>query len=252
MARLVDTRSQTMQAHVLRAFVCLLILCGCSANTTGDRDRTDSDGGGAASGGGHAASGGEGGSAAGGNGTQPAYVFITSESFSAALASPGGIPGEEVADTKCTEAASAAGLVGQFRAFISPGIYSDASGELIYSDVGPADRIAGDGPWHAVGSGEVVIESSADLVADEVALDALRNELGQVPVGNQGTALLYWSGSNASGIANGSCNRWTQDGPQGGAVGCAVGCLPSQWRYFAGVLGGAPCFNEHRLLCFRQ
>jgi len=179
-------------------------------------------------------SGGGGGSATGGGGgsTGPKRVFVTSTSYSGNLQSAGGgNSGTAGGDALCNLAAQAAGVSGQYTAWLS----SDSMRAF--------DRITGSGPWILMGTTTVLFNNKASLATQPLAA-INRNERGQIESGN-----VYWTGTSAGGGPSGSdCNDWTSGSVAfDGTIG--IGDVPTyDWTNET----TASCSSQRALLCFER
>jgi hypothetical protein len=152
-------------------------------------------------------------------------VFVTSTTYAGALGSV------EAADLHCQSSATAAGLTGAYRAWVSDGT-ADA-----------IDRITSDGPWHTTG-GDVAFASKVDLHGAPAA-DLLSEDGADVlGPGSAGA----WTGTSPEGVATGQdCDGWTNATTDRAAtVGSARQGDPA-WG------GGGPpvaCNTKAPLICF--
>lgn len=145
---------------------------------------------------------GPGGEGDGGRDAQPGadagtgYVFVTRGTY------PGDLGGVAGADFRCQSSATAAGLEGVYRAWIS-----DAT-------VNAADRISWPGPWREVGSGDVLFPDRSALRGFPLAPLA-RDETGQV------APARWWTGTAINGLKHEkTCSGWTsRSSGQGGMTG---------------------------------
>jgi hypothetical protein len=116
-------------------------------------------------------------------------VFVTSTSYTGNL---GGLAG---ADAKCQERATAAGLGGTFKAWLSAAGTGNSAGERLTPAPGPYVRT----------DGIQVARDFSDLVDGSIAAPIPLNEFG-VASGQLGA----WTGTMATGEASGfNCNGWT-------------------------------------------
>lgn len=236
-------------------------LAGCASTTSAG---TDSDGSDAGPSGSNASSQGGGADAGADASRGPLRVFVTAEGFTGALATLAGEADSlKGADVLCTRAASNAGLAGSFVAYLGGKDTADAG-------VAAVDRIAGAGPWVAVGTGEVVFP-------DRVALDAetlptyqlLRTERGELPVASPSSPNItptLWTGTRkASAMSGDTCGNWTRaSGARGALIPGTCGCIGQKctaddWREHKYGLYPGVCFCEYedpatnpRLLCFER
>jgi hypothetical protein len=135
------------------------------------------------------------------------------------------------ADADCQATASAAGLSGTFRAWIS-----DATTNAY-------DRTADVGPWYTT-RGELAFSQKSDLREGSPSTDLL-DERGNAP-----SADGAWSGTTTAGLASGSdCEGWTNASAGAtGASGSALGADPS----WGGDDMPATCEGKAALICFEQ
>lgn len=152
-------------------------------------------------------------------------VFITSTVFS------GAVGGLDAADMYCQSAATAAGLAGTYRAWLS-----DASSNAF-------DRTADVGPWYST-SDTLAFASKADLRA--APQSELLDEVGGYPQNLAGA----WTGSDAQGAAtNETCEGWT-NATTGATATTGTGFgQDSQW---GGGSTSLPCNAQAPLICFQQ
>jgi cysteine-rich repeat protein len=157
--------------------------------------------------------------------TEQRKVFVTSEQFMGDL---GGVSG---ADLRCMVEASAAGLPGEFRAWIS------APGEDAFVRIGGQD-FAG---RYVLVDGTFVSHGGDDLIDGE-----LHHPIDRDPFGGPAFALV-WTGTDASGASSDypeTCFGW-QEFLSAGRAGESHGFGP--WWTFAVKL---PCDETAALYCF--
>jgi hypothetical protein len=153
-------------------------------------------------------------------------VFVTSDTFNGNL---GGLDG---ADTKCTDAASAAGLGGNWTAWLSD------------NSTNAGTRIA-DGEYQLL-DGTVVANNLDDLT--DGTLDAGIN-LDEEEIAVT-TNPDVWTGTDAGGThlaGFGDCTSWsTTDNAVRGRIGRST----RDDAFWTDVGGGNPCDSTRRLYCF--
>ncbi|MFC1730253.1 DUF1554 domain-containing protein [candidate division KSB1 bacterium] len=171
----------------------------------------------------------------------PSYVFVTSGSYDgdllAAAQSAGytGINGLEAADYFCQEEASAAGLAGTFKAWISDDS-THASQRLNHAD--------GD---YLLTDGTLIANDWDDLVDGQLSAninkDADTNDVGSVNV---------WTDTDFDGklIPNFNCNYWTSNDPTHfGKIGITSSSTFT-WSYFSAT--DFTCDTPLHLYCMQQ
>jgi len=169
-------------------------------------------------------------------------VFVTRQKWTGDLAAAGvGADGAEAADSLCMGAA--VDLGGTWLAWISiePGAGEDA-----------ADRFTATGPWHLVGSGDVVFSSIDDLETStrvpNVGID--RDEHGELVVGTTVGDLAVWTGTpQTGGFPGHTCSLFTSNDK--GALG-TIGQAGRIDAFWTDGGGGLPCDVPSRLYCFEQ
>ena len=154
-------------------------------------------------------------------------VFVTSTTSNGNL---GGISG---GDTKCATLASAAGLCGTWKAWLS-----DATTTAI-------SRIADVGPWYHVDRATLVFSSKAQIAAGTDPSDTIY----KTETGANSAAAQVWTGStNAGQIDVGDhCQSWaSSNGGDTGQVGLTGDA--TRWSDFApngcGALRPIYCFEQ--------
>jgi hypothetical protein len=151
-------------------------------------------------------------------------IFLSSVTYS------GDLGGLEGADEKCNAVATAAGLGGQWMAWVS----DDVAG------VDAIDRIEGEGPWIRVDDVEV-FPNRATLMArpsDLLDIDEDGDEFGEA-------TLSVWTGTRSDGSAGASCAGFT-DETTSGVIGNPR--TPETWT--GGSAG--PCGVQRHLYCFEH
>lgn len=234
-------------------FVISLALGACSSGGTGPDTAADA--------GADAATDGPG-------ATGPRRVFVTSQGFTGNFTVlTGEADGLTAADVLCNRAAAGAGLRGTFTAYLSvPDTHPGSGAERL-----AWDRIAGSGPWVAVGSGDVVFADRAALRGETLpAYRSLRTEKGEpLPHADLSpTSPRVWTGTPRAGdrASGDTCANWTIATASGklapGMCGClGEHCQADDWReHRYGVYPGI-CFCENpppyeddqpRLYCFER
>jgi hypothetical protein len=172
-------------------------------------------------------------------------VFVTSQRWTANLKQAGGgARAVEGADALCNQAAAKLG--GNWKAWLSEDFPSND----------PVDRLSSDGPWHLVGTGEVVFQSKQDLAvstrAPLVAID--RDEHGaQLSVSTVGDMAVWTGTAQVPGSFVGTdCSAFSYDAAppspsQHGMIGEAIR-VDKQWT----ESGIYDCSNPARLYCFEE
>ena len=164
-------------------------------------------------------------------------VFVTSETYQGDL---GGISG---ADAKCQERACSAGLVGNYKAWLSDqtsnpanDFVQSASSYLVVINVPAASRIASD---------------FADLTDGSLDRVINRDENGDII--NSGN-FNVWTNTKPDGSQNGSgdCNDWSSnDGSFSGQLG-DINASDITWTNGQTINNPQSCDNFARLYCFQQ
>jgi hypothetical protein len=178
-------------------------------------------------------------------------VFVSSEAYTGDMASgeyPGNMRGLAGADAKCQALATAAGLGGTFRAWLSVGDTVSTSGPVnrFVHSVYPYVRVDG-----------VVIANNWDDLVDGPLNTLILTEQGTVPNGD----MMVRTGTAHDGnpapidlippISGGDyCSDWqSRWDPARSAVGYATGTLPGYgWSYET----SAPCSLLLPIYCFQQ
>lgn len=155
-------------------------------------------------------------------------VFVTSQTFTGSLSTAETV-GVDAADRLCNAAASAAGLAGSFRAWLS----SD--------EVDAIDRLRDTGPWRVVGSDRVAFANRRAMEGmPEVAID--RTEGGTLIGGSN----LVWTGTGVGGRARETCGGFSST-----SVSATMGfafATGAEWT----EAETRACNIQARLYCFEQ
>jgi hypothetical protein len=152
-------------------------------------------------------------------------VFVTSTTYAGALGSV------RAADAQCQSAATAAGLKGVFRAWLSD------------STSNAYDRITDVGPWYTTGDA-VAFAAKSDLRGVPAA--ELLDESAGYP---DPAAIGAWSGSNSDGVATSNdCDGWTN---AGGDIHATIGTALTDKTWGGGSVLLA-CNAKAPLICFQQ
>lgn len=141
----------------------------------------------------------------------------------------GNLGGVAAADKLCNSLATAAGIGGNYRAWLS------VSG----SDA--IDRITSTGPWHLV-SGEVVAADKAGLTNGQLAHLLDKDEKGATPPDVEDRV---WTGTGPNGrYAAPDCSQWNAQSGSG-LVGEANNTNRDKWT----ALVGEACSEVNRIYC---
>jgi hypothetical protein len=162
----------------------------------------------------------------------PAFTSSGSKVFLSSIAYDGNLGGLAGADAKCQALATAAGLTGTFKAWLSS------------SFVAAKDRVTGSGPWVRV-DGVRIADDRADLLDGTLAVPINVNEQGAY-VGNE----LVWTDTQPDGtiLPAVSCSDWGNNGAAAnGFVGRAASAA-NHWTSYA----SRTCDNLLRLYCFED
>jgi hypothetical protein len=152
-------------------------------------------------------------------------VFITSTTYSGALGSL------DAADLHCQSSASAAGLTGTYRAYLSDG------------SANAFDRITGDGPWTTTGGG-VAFASKLDLRGAPASVILSEKGVDVLAAGASGP----WTGSDADGVATDQdCEGWTN---ASGELSATLGTALKDDTDWGGGGQAAACNAKAPLICF--
>lgn len=152
-------------------------------------------------------------------------VFVTSSSFDGNL---GGVAG---ADGKCLVSAVAAGLGGDWKAWISD------------ANVDARDRLADVGPYYLVDRETEVFASKAALSADPLAPIALDERGRRIDA-----ATFVWTGTRPDGAKLPErCGDWTSSVTTG-AIGCPLGTGVMNFS----SCNESPCDRFGAIYCFEQ
>lgn len=165
----------------------------------------------------------------------------TCKVFASSTKGPGDIGGLAGADQECQRLATAAGLPGTYKAWLSDSNTS-AAARLTHATV----------PYTLPG-GETVASSWADLTSGGSLSHAIdQTESGEAVTGTNAGAFRAWTHTTANGGAGGSdpngvCANWTTDS---GAPTGNFGNISSITQWTVG--GFQQCSVESRLYCLQQ
>jgi hypothetical protein len=165
------------------------------------------------------------------NGTCEKIVFVTSGTYTGDL---GGLTG---ADEKCAAEATAAGLDGEFKAWLSD----------FWN--GPQTRFSTTGGPYVLPDGTLVANDWDDLTDGTIANPINKDGTGEEPHQQSQEAFTNTlsSGSpNASSIISNVCGEWTT--VFGGAPSGRIGATDSSWT----DIGNVGCDYAGVLYCFQQ
>jgi hypothetical protein len=153
----------------------------------------------------------------------PLRAFVTSQTKT------GNLGGVAAADQLCTSLATAAGLGGTYRAWLS------------VSGADAIDHVTSVGPWQLV-TGDVVAADKAGLAAAQLKHLVNRDEKGATPPDAEDRV---WTGTGSNGRYVGpDCAQWT--GAGAGLVGEAKNGGSGNWT----ALGNESCTEVNRVYCF--
>ncbi|MBA2542299.1 MAG: hypothetical protein H0V17_21840 [Deltaproteobacteria bacterium] len=165
------------------------------------------------------------------------YVFVTSTRFS------GNLSGLEGADEKCESAASAAGLGGTFKAWLSTNSVSAANRHTRFS-----------GPYHLVNDTVIALDFN-DLIdgAIEHPIDLTENGTS-APASTACGDRAVWtdtSGLGVQSVSNSHCNDWTSgDTKIFGAAGNSA-AMDMRWTEDQ-ACNSIPCNVQSPIYCIQQ
>lgn len=158
----------------------------------------------------------------------PLRAFVTSQTWTGNL---GGLAG---AAALCKQAADAAGLGGQWVAWLST------------NGNNAVDRLTGVGPWQLV-DGTVIATNKVDLTDGAMPQRLRRTEKNQVI---DTLDDRVWTATNPNGTATApDCNGWTANANARGIVGQANEANGA-WTNLDTGANGEGCGNTNRLYCF--
>jgi hypothetical protein len=153
----------------------------------------------------------------------PLRAFVSSQTKT------GNLGGVAAADQLCTSLATAAGLGGTYRAWLS------------VSGADAIDHVTSLGPWQLV-TGEVVAADRAALAAAKLEHLVNRDEKGATPPDAEDRV---WTGTGPNGRYVGpDCAQWA--GAGSGLVGEAKNGGSGSWT----ALGNESCTEVNRVYCF--
>lgn len=154
---------------------------------------------------------------------KPLRAFVSSSTKT------GNLGGIAAADQLCTTLATAAGLGGTYRAWLS------------ISGADAIDHITSAGPWQLV-NGDVVADNKAGLMVAQLKHLVNRDEKGAVPPDAEDRV---WTGTGSNGRYVGpDCAQWAGGGS--GLVGEAKNAGASNWS----ALAPEACTEVNRVYCF--
>ena len=156
-------------------------------------------------------------------------VFVTSSRFQGD--SLGGI---SQADAHCQNAASAAGLGGSFRAWISE-VNNDA-----------ISGVPNSGPWYTVDRTELVFNNRSNWATTPIRKISI-DENGTDHSDDTYEALLVWTGTHSGGLAGdyeATCGNWSEVWVWG--VFGILARNTSEWTDWSAGL----CDKQYRLYCY--
>ncbi len=153
-------------------------------------------------------------------------VFVSSTGTDGAL---GGVTG---GDAFCQQQADAAGLSGNYKAWLS-----DSTSNIV-------DRLVSDGPWVRL-DGVKIADDKSDLTDGRLFTSISLNESG-----NRNPAGIVFTGANASGMALAShCQNWTSNDPTESAIRGSDALADEDW---SGDNISFACNNALALYCFED
>lgn len=154
---------------------------------------------------------------------KPLRAFVSSETRT------GNLGGVAAADQLCTSLATAAGLGGTYRAWLS------------VSGADAVDHVTSSGPWQLV-TGTVVAADKAGLTTGKLKQLINRDEKGGTPSDAEDRV---WTGTGPNGRYVGpDCAQWAGGGS--GLVGEAKNDDNGKWT----ALGDEACNEVNRVYCF--
>ena len=163
-------------------------------------------------------------------------VFTTSQKFPSNF---GGLAG---ADAKCQAAATAAGLSGTYKAWLS-----DATGS-------PSTRFYKSVVPYTLVDGTAIANDWADLIDGTLKAPIKLTELGTTPPTTTGCSTdNVWCNTTATGTNQGfnSCTNWT--GVESGVIWGRFSATDASWTTGGGCAGGGWCATgQYPLFCFEQ
>jgi hypothetical protein len=149
-------------------------------------------------------------------------VFVTRASF------PGSLGGLVGADAQCASFAAAAGMAGNWKAWLS-----DSTTDAL-------ERIVDVGPWLDVQGARVFRDKAQLMGFPDVNLHV--DETGGEANG------AYWTGTLlGGGKSSNDCEDWTNGAPAEGTMGATSSA--DRWTDMGSLY---PCGESLRLLCFQQ
>jgi len=155
-------------------------------------------------------------------------VFVTSSKFSGDT-----LGGISQADAHCQDAADAAGIGGDFRAWIS-----ETNNHAI-------DRIPDGGPWYTVDRTEMVFSSRSNWMTTpirQISIDERATDHS-----NGTLEARVWTGTLSGGMAgdmNATCGNWSD--PLASGVFGTIFRTTTEWTDWS----TGSCTEQYRLYCF--
>jgi hypothetical protein len=133
-----------------------------------------------------------------------AFAFVTTRTVTGNLVDLGsaGASAHEVADEICNDAATAGGLAGTYRAWLSTG------------DTDAIDHVVGDGPWFSTYSRSLELFPNAAALKGTPRSDSWGDEYGDYVSYTQAA----WTGTALGGRRSNNCANWTNGTNDGEAV----------------------------------
>jgi hypothetical protein len=168
----------------------------------------------------------------------PHYAFVTKADYNGGLARAGSsTSGLSGGDNLCQVAATAAGLAGTFKAWLS-----DSTANAI-------DRIVDVGGWYTTGTYPLLIAANKAQLISRLT-NSFVDEYGQTKGAEP------WTGTKADGTKStssifvgttGNCYNWATENGDSGVTGL-VGMVTGGWTEYSAY----QCQNPHPLHCFQQ
>jgi hypothetical protein len=154
-------------------------------------------------------------------------VFVSSATYNGNL---GGLTG---ADNKCQALATAAGLPGTYKAWLSDGTGS------------PSTRFTQHDFYYVLANGTKIADNWTDLTDGSLA-----NRIALSESGAAVNDVIVWTGTGTTGASAGSnCGNWSQSGYLNRGMDGASYYTDSWWTSYS---EGAFCEGGYHLYCFEQ
>jgi hypothetical protein len=167
---------------------------------------------------------------------------VTADSFTG-----GAIGGLSGGDAKCQAAASAAGLPGSYKAWLSAGSESPDVRFTRAEDLGPFRLVRN--PSDGADPGPLIANSFAELMSCEGFDDCLQHDIDRTATGAVPAVAVIWTGTKSNGSTGSqTCSEWTSSSNAVNGVVGASGSSSSLWTIIADI----PCDNARPLYCFEQ